>query len=128
MSLLNDLGEYLKEEEVIEDLGVDYFMDYNPPDKDYAVYAMEYEGPPTTDGVQAVDRYVQINVKSESYTTAIEKAWEIFNVLDTPEDRVHHFNGRWASIWARGTPRKIDMDESRRTIVSFNVGFATHRD
>jgi hypothetical protein len=133
--LLLDLIEYLTHKGVVAGDAIDCFRDVMPDEPDKVISLYEYSGRGTTTGVGAVDRSVQIVVRSgrDDPDWARVKAWEIFNELDTPEDRVldtrEIYNGtRWAVLYARQTPFKVEVDQSGRVKYGFNMGVATHRD
>ena len=133
--LLQDLSEYLIAKNIGTGRGVDIFEDFSPDSPDLVIIVREYAGNPTTTGVDVLDRSVQISVRApkDNEGLARSRIWEIFNLLDTPEDRVKDFreelvNDRWMVFYARQTPFKLAVDELGRPIFAFNAGVATYRD
>lgn len=139
--LLLDITKYLTYRKVVKGYGKDCFCDYMPDQPDRIVALYEYSGGGTVTGVEAVERSVQVTVRSNSDDPnwARKKAWEIFNILDTPLDRVLDLRElepkyepsigiRWAVSYARQTPFKIGVDKSNRVRYGFNMGITTYRD
>ncbi len=134
--LLLDLINYLESLVIVAGDGIDSFRDFMPDEPDKLVVLNEYAGSGTQTGAAGVSRSVQVMVRAspDDPEWAKNKAWEIFNVLDTPEDRVldtrEHIvpDVRWAVIVARQTPFKIKVDENARSIYGFNLGVVTSRD
>jgi len=135
--LLLDLVKFLTYKNVVEGDAIDCFRDTMPDSPDEIVSLYEYAGRGTATGVNAVDRSVQITVRSGQHNPdwSRVKAWEIFNVLDTPEDRtldMREINptltSRWAVIYARQTPFKVEVDSQGRVKYGFNIGVITYRD
>lgn len=129
MDLLLDIVEFLKANSLVTGDGVDAFRDYAPSEPDDVVILHEYAGDPSTPGVTASGRSVQIVVRGIDATAVKNKAWQIYNLLDDPEDPIVYFTDtRWAVVSARQTPFKIDTDENGRILWGFNLGVVTYRD
>lgn len=134
--LLKDLAGYLFYEGAIDGEAIDTFCDYEPDEPDEIISLHEYAGPPTATGVEALDRNVQVVVRTlpENVEWARAKIWEIFNLLDTPTDRVldtreHYPNGtRWGVLFSRQTPFMMGRDPVGRVKYAFNIGITTYRD
>jgi hypothetical protein len=112
-------------------IGTDIFLDTRPDQPDNLISIFEYAGLPTTTGVDALDRRVQVLVRNKSYATARAKAWAIFNLLDRADTRgegVQLTPDRVAIIQALQTPFKLETDASGRTVFVFNLAVATTRD
>ncbi|MBT9168521.1 MAG: hypothetical protein DDT19_01867 [Syntrophomonadaceae bacterium] len=134
--LLLDLINRLRLLAIVVGDGIDSFRDFMPDAPDKLVVLSEYAGSGTQTGAAGVARSVQVMVRTsrDDPEWAKNKAWEIFNVLDTPGDRIldtreHVARGtRWAVIAARQTPSRIRIDQNARSIYGFNLGVVTSRD
>jgi hypothetical protein len=125
--LLEDLAQFLIASGIALDNEI--FTDARPDEPDNVVCLFEYSGPPTTTGVEALDRRVQVFVRNKSYTMAREKAWAIFNLLDQPENReIHVTTERWMICKALQTPFKLETDSLGRSVFVFNLAVVTYRD
>lgn len=128
-SLLEDLTAMLVANSIGTADGVDLFRDYLPDVPYNAVVLTEYAGLPTHEGIEALVRSVQIQVRDESPTAARIKCWQIFNLLDRPLDRIVDITAtRWGIVSARQSPFKLRVDQNGHTIYAFNVGITTHTD
>lgn len=128
MALTDDIAAYLQVNG-IGTVDTDIFIDFMPDEPDDVVVLYEYAGMPTTTGVDAVDRRVQVNVRAARYLDARTKAWNIFNLLDIPENRIIQATAeRWIVSQALQTPHKIGVDNQGRDIFVFNLAVATSRD
>lgn len=127
--LLLDLVQYLTSEGLVQGDGVDAFRDFSPDQPDNVVVLYEYAGMPTRAGDESSDRNVQITVRNVNPAQARQKIHQIFNLLDTPLERIHDVTvSRWAVMYARQTPFKLRVDEKGRHIYALNLGVTTHRD
>jgi len=127
--LLLDITTYLTSQGLAQGDGVDVFRDFAPDTPDDVVVLSEYGGAGTATGVEAVERFVQVKVRSLEPGIAKQKAWDIFNVLDVPLDRVINLTQeRWSIITARQTPFKLQVDSQNRVSWAFNLWIVTYRD
>lgn len=126
--LLQDIAAFLQANNIISGEGVDAFLDFAPASPDNIVALYEYGGVPGTVGSADV-RNIQVMVRHEDPSEARQKAWQIFNILDVPDDRIIYLtSSRWTIILARQTPSKIGVDEQNRSLWGFNLSITTHRD
>lgn len=133
--LLLDLVQILEDAGVVSGDGIDTFRDFRPETPDFVISLLEYPGYPTESGCIAVVRSIQISVRApqDDPDSARLKAWEIFNVLDTPLERVFDTREtsagtRWGVIAAKQSPFKMGIDDSNRFVYGFNIGVTTYRD
>lgn len=127
--LLQDLAGYLIESGIGTALGEDVFLDFLPDQPNNVVVISEYSGLPTTTGVEALDRRVQIRVRNADAEEARLLSWKAFNLLDTPENRIQlASNNRWMMTQALQTPFKVDIDGKERVSYVFNLAVVTYRD
>lgn len=126
--MTRDIAQFLIANGQATAIGNDVFLDNRPDQPDNLISIFEYAGPPTTIGVEALDRRVQILVRNKSYATARQKAWVIFNLLDNPERISQYTSNRWAVANALQTPFKLEVDTSNRTVFVFNLSVVTYRD
>jgi len=128
-NLLLDIANYLVSKGLAIADGVDIFRDFSPDKPDDCIILNEYSGPPTPDGVDAVERDVQVVVRSVEAADARSKCWSIFNEIDKPTNRIIYFTeSRWAIVYAKQTPFRMGTDVNNRVLYAFNVGIATYRD
>lgn len=128
-NLLEDFITYLTNQGVVTGDGVDAFRDIQPDKPDDVVTVREYAGSPTTTGVEAVERSLQILARSKTPSVARSKIHQIFNLIDTPLNRIKYLTEtRWIVAYARQTPFKYNVDANGRTVFAFNLGVATTRD
>lgn len=134
--LLKDIVNYLTYLGVVQGEAIDCFCDYQPEEPDNVVILQEYVGPPTTTGVSAMDRNIQVIARcnADDPVWAKDKIWEIFNLLDRPEERVldlrevYPYGTRWGVYYSRGSPFKMGVDPAGRIKYVFNFGVTTYRD
>lgn len=126
--LLLDLVTYLQVKGVVGSDGVDVFRDFSPDTPDSVVVLFEYAGTP--DSVSEVGvRSTQVMVRDLNAEQARRKAWDIYNVLNVPKDRIIYLtSSRWAIILPRQTPFKIGVDEQNRILWGFNLAVTTYGD
>ena len=125
MSVLYDLQSYLKQKGIIQQDGVDCFIDNMPEKPDNVISLFEYEG--TTDFV--ANRSVQIVVRDTSYETGRNRCIEAFNAVENPYNRITQLTeDRWAILKARQPVFKLKEDESSRTVWAFNLSVVTYND
>jgi len=126
--LLLDIIDYLKAAGLVSGDGIDAFRDFAPEAPDSVVVLYEYAGV-VGFATAAVVRSVQVVARDGDAATAKQKVWAIFNVLDSPDDRILNLTAtRWAVVEAKQTPFKIGVDESNRVLWGFNLGITTYRD
>lgn len=130
MSLLSDMLTFFTHNGCIQGEGVDAFMDFAPNEPNDIVVLYEYKGDHVSQFDPIVHRSVQVTVRSRSSGTAHDKIWQLYHLLATQsENRVVTFtDDRWAQVYVRQTPFKIDTDENKRVIYGFNVGLTTTTD
>jgi hypothetical protein len=68
--LLLDFATYFTTENLVQGDGIDVFRDFTPEEPDDLVSIFEYSGAPVQSFNAAVDRSIQIVVRSKSPTTA----------------------------------------------------------
>ncbi len=138
MDLLLQLVRHVISADIATGEGVDVFADYMPDSPDEVISFYEYHGSPTPTGAHCVNRSIQVLIRGPKgdVDKARGKAWEVFNFLDTPLERVldtredaQNTNGTlWAIINARQTPARLREDSQERPIYSFNLSVITSRD
>ena len=128
-NLLIDIASYLQLNALVQGYGLDTFVDYLPDAPDTVIGISEYQGAPSQDGAQVANRSVQIVVRATSYDTARAKTWGIYNLLDTPDDRICQLNSSRVCIFhPRQVPFKMRVDKTGRPIWGFNMGVTTIKD
>ena len=128
--LIRDVANYLINNSLATSIGTDIFLD-NKPDLDNIICVFEYAGLPTTTGVSALDRRIQILVRNKSYSVARSKAWAIFNLLDKSEGKGEGIiltQNRVSVINALQQPFKLETDVNERSVFICNYAIATTRD
>jgi len=127
--LIRDVANYLINNSLATSIGTDIFLD-NKPDLDNIICVFEYAGLPTTTGVSALDRRIQILVRNKSYSVARSKAWAIFNLLDIEDkgEGIQLTQTRVSIINALQNPFKLETDANERSVFICNYAIATTRD
>lgn len=124
--LLLDLTAYIQSKGVVGQTPI--FSDFSPSTPDSVVVLAEYSGTPSF-ASEACVRSVQVMVRDRDAELARQKAWEIYKVLNVPEDRIIYFTAsRWAIVIPRQTPFKIGVDEQNRILWGFNIAVTTYED
>lgn len=123
--LLLDIVEYLVDNFVVQEDGVDIFRDFTPEAPDTLVALHEYRGDPAVQYESAVNRSVQILSRSKSANEARQRALVIYNLLKTDNLIVNFTSTRWGQVHLRQSPFKIGIDGNGRTTYGFNVGITT---
>jgi len=128
-NLLIEIAAYLQAELIVSGYGIDTFVDYEPDDPSSIVVINEYAGLPSQTGIESARRSIQILTRDASSEIARAKAWQIYNFLDTPDDRIHHLNAeRVCILAARQAPFKMRVDKTNRPVWGFNMGVTTIND
>lgn len=128
-NLLLDVIAYLKAQNIVTGDGQDCFRDNLPPSPDNVVAIFEYADGGTQPGVVCFDRYLQIQTRNLSYHQAREKAYEIYNALNTPEDPIKHLTStRKAVINGKSSPKKLLQDQNERTVFVSEIVVTTLTD
>jgi hypothetical protein len=126
-NFLKEIGQFLITNEVAKGLGTDLFLEQRPDNPDKVVTLFEYAGDPSSAGIDAVVRKVQVMVRDTNAQAAKEKSWNIYNLLDRPLDRVIKLPERWIIPQAIQTPYRLNIDERNRPVYVFNLSIATQR-
>lgn len=128
-NLLTELAAYLKVKALVTGYGIDTFVDFEPDLPDDIVVIAEYAGMPSQTGITVARRSIQITTRSASPDDARAKAWDIYNLIDTPDDRICHLNAERVCIFhPRQVPFKMRVDKSNRFVWGFNMGVITIND
>lgn len=126
VDLLLDLTAYIRSKGVASETPI--FSDFSPSTPDSVIVLAEYSGTPSFTS-EACVRSVQVTVRDRDAELARQKAWEIYKVLNVPEDRIIYFTtSRWAIVTPRQTPFKIGVDEQNRILWGFNLAVTTYED
>ena len=129
--LIRDVANYIINNSLATSIGADIFLDNKPDQPDSLISIFEYAGTPTTTGVSALDRRIQILVRNKSYSVARSKAWAIFNLLDKSEGKGEGIiltQNRVSVINALQQPFKLETDVNERSVFICNYAIATTRD
>ena len=128
--LLEDILEYLVQNEICTGVGTDAFWDKVPdsPDVCYAVF--EYDGMPEVPYEEAMHRSVQLICRASNSIDAKANATRVYSLIRSDLDEVGRidFNGRFTQTTLRQTPFKMDEDEKSRVVYGFNMGITTSID
>lgn len=126
-TLLEDLVQWIVDNGLCEGDGIDIFRDYLPDIPDKLICLIEYDSNlPTTKFNQSCVYYIQVVCRDIIASGALRKATQIFNLFHQVNENVTDLpNGRWALIYPRQAPFKIDEDEKRRVYYGFNVVITT---
>lgn len=128
--LLEDVLEFLIENDICEELGVDAFWDKLPEEPNKCVAVFEYDGLGIEPYEKATHRSVQILCREPSATLAQATAMRIFNLIRDSLDETGRidYNGRFTQTTLRQTPFKMGEDETNRVVYGFNMGVTTELD
>lgn len=125
--LLLDLTALLVTEGVVTCDGIDCFRDFTPNEPNDIVVLNEYAGVPSETCSAAV-RSIQVISRGVNASTAKQRIWDIYKLLNTPENRLMTLGDRWLIVLPRQTPFRIDVDKNNRIIWGFNVAITTVSD
>lgn len=128
MSLLKALVSYCAANGVLNEEGVDAFMDFTPAYPDGVVVFHEYAGDPISPFTTTVHRSVQVRVRDITAVHAREKALQLFELFksSTEDLRIDFSKDTWGQVYIRQTPFKLHQDESDRVTYCFNLGITTN--
>lgn len=122
--LLVDIENFLISNSIAITDGVDIFRDFVPPEPENVIVISEYAGIPIP---LCSVRSLQVKVRNTSNSNAKQKAWDIYNLLNSQEDIVQFTPERWAVLNLRQTPFKVDSTQTTVTWC-FNIGVTTYND
>lgn len=127
--LLLSLVAHLTSGGIVIGDGEDTFRDMMPDTCDYptTIALVEYGGTPFSDA-SLMRRNIQISVRSNSYTVAKTKCWEIYSALHNPEDPLVLYDSVVECLMgeATSTPVKLKVDQLSRTTWVFNYAVLTN--
>ena len=128
--LLEDILQFLVDNEVYEGLGVDAFWDKLPDEPTECIVVYEYDGMPEVPYEEAMNRSVQLICRASTSIDAKAMATRVYNLIRTSLDETGRidFNDRFTQTYLRQTPFKMDEDEKARVIYGFNMGITTSID
>jgi hypothetical protein len=109
-------------------VGTDIFLDARPDQPDDLVAVFDTGGYPAQAVLPDLRRTVQITVRSKSYAVARKKIWQIFSLLDRPENRFIEINNRKMVAQAMQPPLLLERDANNRGVFVFNLAVWTSRD
>lgn len=126
--LLIDFATFFEETGITEGYGVDTFCDFIPEEPDNIVIISEYAGQAYMAVDNAVNRSVQISVRSTEAESGYTKINELFTILQANREddcKVQLTDTRWCQLYLRQTPFKYKIDGNNRILYGFNVGVTT---
>lgn len=127
--MLIDILTYLKQNGIIDTIGVDGFSDYIPDEPDKLTAVLEYAGDPIVHYDNNVsNRSVQVVVRDKKVTAAKDVSWQIFNLFNSANKCVQLTQDRFAQVNLRQAPFKLKVDKSNRVYYVFNMGVTTKLD
>lgn len=128
-TLLEDMVTYLVAQGIVTGDGVDAFRDFAPNGPNKIVVLHEYQGSPTTKGVDLDIRNVQVTARAVSATEAKALCSQLYAALNKPEESIFDLTDtRWAIINAKQPPFKITIDTAQRVVYGFNINVVTFKD
>ena len=127
--LLLDIVSYLTTNELVSGDGVDAFRDLMPEQPDNVVVVNEYTNVDTILNIGVATRNVQILVRDRSYSAAKNKSSSIHKLVKDKLDNIVDLTAeRWAIMYPKQTPCKIQIDSNNRVIFGFNISVTTYYD
>lgn len=129
--LLQDILEYLVDNELCEAVGTDAFMDKRPDQPDTCFTIYEYEGMAEAPyETVATHRSVQLTYRAPTAAEAKVGITKAHNLIRSSLDEtgVIYFNGRFTQTSIRQTPFKLLEDSNARVVYGFNMGITTEED
>jgi len=128
-NLLLDLTNYIINQGLATQDGLDIFRDYRPDDPDEAIFLAEYNGTAYTFDYTA-NRLVQVQVRSNTAAQAFNKVHLLYRALINPQEpiQMNLSEGRWALITPVSSPTLLTRDHKQRVIYSFNISVITSID
>jgi hypothetical protein len=119
-NLTEDIATYLITKGKATALGTDVFLDARPSSPDNIIVISEYAGEPS--GIMDdLSRRIQVLVRNGSYESCRSNIWEIYNLLNNPDDRAITAGDRKGWFRALQSPFKLRTDENGRTLFVFNL-------
>ena len=125
--LIRDIA-LLLQSEGIGTLGADISLADRPDQPDDVITIYDTGGFPAELELPDLRRTAQISVRGKSYQAAHSRIWQIYKLLDRPEERLITANGRKMIARAMQPPTFIDRDASNRVLFVFNLQAWTGRD
>lgn len=125
--LIRDIALLLQSEGV-GTLGTDIFLGMRPDQPDDLVAIFDTGGFPAELEIPDLCRTVQVTVRGKSYATAHGRIWQVYHLLDRPDDRLVIANGRKMIARAMQPPTLLDRDATNRVMFVFNLQAWTGRD
>lgn len=127
--LLLDIVSYLTTSSVVSGDGVDAFRDLMPEKPDNMVVVNEYTNDDSILNIGVGTRNVQLQVRDLTYSGAKTKCNAIHKLItDNIEHVVDLTSTRWAIMYPKQTPCKIQIDSANRVIFGFNMSVTTYYD
>lgn len=128
--LLEDILQYIVDNDLYQGLGVDAFWDKLPDSPDSCIVAYEYSGYAEVPYERAQHRSVQIVCREPSASLAKASATKVHNLIRSSLDEsgVVYFNSRFTQTSIRQAPFKLDEDSKGRVTYCFNLGITTSED
>lgn len=129
-SLLEDIEQWIIENNLGQADGVDLFRDTIPDEPDSVVTLFEYDSrTAATKFNPVVVRYVQVIARDPQPTVSRQKAASLFKLFNQWEEGITDLpNDRWAIIKPLQSPFKVSEDNRRRSYYGFNVAITTNSD
>lgn len=127
--MLNDIADFLIDQGLATEKGIDIFAETMPPNPDTAIILFEYAGRPPNIPCETVERRFQVATRAMDPDAARAKNWSIYNVLHPTElgDKQSLTLDRWGLLHAIDTPSKLKIDENGRTIYVCNYSIVTQK-
>lgn len=107
----------------------DIVVDSMPDAPDNLIAIFEYRGD-SSSVANADNRSINVKVRNTSYDDTRSKIWEIYSLYKPENDQkiLMLDNTRWCIFKPRGTPFKLETDESDREVFNMNISIITDRD
>lgn len=127
-TLLEDIVEWLVDNNLGQGDGIDLFRDVIPDDPDVVVTLFEYNSKTAVSRFNhAIVRYVQVTARDSKSSASRQRALEIFKLFQESDEEITDLpNGRWAIIKPLQSPFKISEDGKSRSYYGFNVAITTN--
>ncbi len=131
-NLLDDVVDVLVAEGITDTI----YKDTMPDKPAQAITFYETQGSGILRGGVGASRNIQVSVRTDrsSPVWAMEKAWQIFNVLAVPDkvmdtrEEEYPETDFWGVITMKQTPFKIGVDNEGRIYYGFNMNVITKTD
>lgn len=129
-TLLEDIVQYIIDNNLAVATGTDIFYDFEPDEPTNVIVVREYDGrgsdlPAETGCV----RYVQITTRNKQLTPAKALANSIYKLFIRPDENINNLpNERWCIFSPKNTPIKLRVDNKNRIICGFNIAITTNLD